>query len=311
MPGLPRTIEPMLAKLGGEPFDSEEHRFEVKWDGTRALAYVEESGWRAHNRRGRDLAPRWPELAALEPLPPGTLLDGELVVLVDGRPDFRGMLRREQARKEIDVRHRARELPAVLVVFDLLYQDGEPLLERPLTERLERLAELADGWSDPRLHLCDGVTGSGIVFFEEVAKRGLEGVVAKRLSSTYQPGRRSDAWTKIKQRHEAHCAILGWERDPSGGLKSLIVALAEDGELRCVGKVGSGLTEADRERLEELLVRCACDEPLVEPASRGANDRWVEPGLFCTVSYLERTHDGNLRAPVFRELFLDERWQQP
>lgn len=295
---LPEHIEPMLARIG-EPFDSPAHLFEPKWDGVRAIAYVDERGLRMHGRRRRDLAARYPELALLADLPRGTVLDGELVVLgADGRPDFRAMLTRENASRARVAQAMARH-PVVYVVFDLLYERGEPLLARPLAERRERLAALVVAAGTPRIVLSEGVVGQGRTLFEVARQQALEGIVAKRLDSPYLPGQRTDAWQKIKPVQTVHCLVLGYEADAKGEFKSLIVATDVDGELRCVGKVGSGIGEDERKKLRALLSARRAARPLIDPGMPG---EWVEPGIYCLVSYLERTANGNLRAPVYRGL---------
>lgn len=300
MPGsLPEFVEPMLCG-SGKPFDSDDHLFEVKWDGTRALSFTERSSWRLFNRRKRDCVVRYPELAFLADLEPGLVLDGEIVVMKDGKPSFRGMISREQARDERRAAELARALPAVYVPFDVLYRGGKSLMDEPLTERRRHLEELTRGFSHERLQCSEGVVGTGKSFFELVRAQELEGVVAKRLTSPYHPGKRTDAWLKIKEAVIAHCLILGYQLDDAGrDLRSLIVAMDDDGKLCCVGKVGSGLTEALRAELLELMRQRPADAPLVECDVEG---EWVEPGLYCKVAYLERTESGNLRAPVFREL---------
>jgi len=297
---LPEHIEPMLAK-SGEPFDSHEHLFELKWDGVRAVAYVESGELRMHGRRRRDLATRYPELSFLAELPSGTVLDGELVVLhEDGRPDFRAMLSRENASAaRVDAARRRH--PVVYVVFDLLYERGASLLDLPLAERRRRLAALVDAVGDARLMLSDGVVGQGLALFAAARERELEGIVAKRLDARYQPGERSGAWSKCKPTKTIHCLVLGYEPDAErrDDFKSLIVATDVDGELRCVGRVGSGIGEAARRQLRALLSKHAADRPLIDAGIDGA---WVRPGIYCLVTYLERTASGNLRAPVFKGL---------
>lgn len=303
MNDLPAFVPPMLAKLGQRPFDSEEHVFEPKWDGFRALVLVEKGGWRARSRADRDLAPRFPELGAAAALPPGTALDGELVVVREGRPDFESMLRREQARKPRQVAAFEASLPASFAVFDLLYQDGEALLDLPLVERQSRLAALLEEVDDPRLVRSEGVLGKGVEFFERALELGFEGVVAKRLDSPYLPGRRTDLWTKVKATQRLLCVILGWVPDETGDLRSLVVGTDREGELRCVGRVGSGISEAERRRLRELLGTLSRPEAVVDCG--GLAGEWVEPKLFCVVSFLEFTGNGTLRAPVFVELVDD------
>ncbi len=300
-PRLPDFVEPMLARIG-PAFDSDEHVFELKWDGIRCLAFLEDQGHRLMSRRARDMSARYPEFVFPRQLPPGTLLDGELVILRDGKPDFPAILSREHARGERRVLGLSRSSPATFVVFDVLYREGRPLMDLELAarrEHLRRLLELAD---DPRLVLSEGVVGAGLRFYEEVLRLGFEGMLAKELASRYLPGRRTDAWTKTKPVQRLHCAIVGWVEE-ARRLKSLIIAAPEeDGTLRCVGRVGSGLSEALTAELERLLPARERRTPVIDCGMPG---RWVEPGLYCAVSYLERTSTGNLRAPVFLELIRD------
>lgn len=303
---LPEFVEPMLARLEKRPFDSDEHLFEIKWDGIRALTFIDDGAHRMLSRRRNDMTERYPDLAFLAELEPGTVLDGELVVLENERPDFRAVMRREQARGAIKIEHLAATLPASYVVFDILFHGYEPLVQRPLHARREVLRELVERTAHPRLVRSDGVVGSGVATFEQMTALGLEGMVAKRLDAPYLPGARTDAWIKVKTTQQAHCVILGYVLDEGGGLKSLLIGTNEldpdtggEGELTCVGKVGSGLSNAEREGLLERLRQSPRSEPLVPTGEVG---HWVEPELFCTVSFLERTPDGNLRAPVFEGL---------
>ena len=301
-PALPSFVEPMLAAIG-KPFDSERHLFEIKWDGTRALAFVESGDYRLLNRRKRNSKPRYPELAFLAGLEAGLLLDGEIVMLKDGKPDFESMLRREQASGTVKINALMRSTPAIYVAFDVLYRQGESLMDQPLSERRKHLEEVTVSCDDPRLVLSDGVVGDGMQFFEAIKERELEGMVAKELDSRYLPAKRTDSWLKIKQRQQIHCLILGVQYDESGReVRSLIIATDFDGELRCVGKVGSGLNERVRAEIDRYVEESSRDEPLIECELDG---EWVEPGLYCTVNFLERSSSGNLRAPVFVGLVKD------
>lgn len=302
MTRLPDEIAPMLARIG-KPFDAPDWLFEIKWDGIRAVAFVEPDRLRLQSRHRAGLEARYPELEALRRLPPGTVLDGELVVLGGaGTPDFPAVLRRENVRSPARVEQLRRAHPVVFVAFDLLYLGFEPLLERPLAERRERLQELLAGQTGPHLAPSDGVVGDGQRLFAAVRERGLEGMVAKKLDSRYRPGERTDAWRKIKQVQVVHCAILGYEPDGERDFKSLILACDFDGRLQCVGKVGSGFTVAQKARVFELLQRRRCARPWLDAGMPGT---WVEPGLYCSVSFLERTASGSLRAPVFLDCFAD------
>jgi ATP-dependent DNA ligase len=195
---------------------------------------------------------RYPEFACLQHLPRGTVLDGETVVLRDGKPDFHLLQSREQTRSPMKIRHRAASLPAIYVVFDLLFDSYQDIMGQPLTVRREKLQRLIGQARNPRLVLSNGVVGQGKAFFQEVCQQGLEGIVAKRLASRYLPGKRSDAWVKIKRRAETLCAIIGFI--PSGAnFRSLILATEGDQGLRCVGKVGTGFDTKLRQRLNRWL----------------------------------------------------------
>ena len=297
---LPDFVPPMLAR-SGKPFDSAEHFFEVKWDGIRALAFAEGGSYRLLSRNQNDLLPRYPELGFLAGLPDGTLLDGELVVLRDGRPSFHAVLTREQARGALRIQGLARERPVTYVVFDVLYAGGAAVTDRTLMERREILGELVAAADEPALVFSDGIAGDGLTFFDQVREMKFEGMLAKRMTSPYRPGQRTDDWTKVKEKQILHCLILGYLAEGKD-LRSLIIATEDDGELRSVGRVGSGRTDALRARLYELCRERERDAPLVECPDNG---NWIEPGLYCKVSFLERTETGNLRAPVFLELIVE------
>ena len=299
VPPLPDFVEPMLARIGG-PFDSPEHLFEVKWDGIRSLAFCEGGRYRLRSRTRRAQEERYPELAFLADLPAGTLLDGELVVLRDGRPSFQAVMKRERTRRGPALAALAAELPVSYVTFDLLYDGGEAVMDEPLRHRRERLEALVRGADQTRLVLSEGVVGAGLAFFEGIKERAVEGMVAKHLESPYLPGRRTEAWTKIKETQVALCLIVGLVLE-LGEVRSLVVA-ADLGEgLVSVGRVGSGLNTRSR---AELLARAVPRETPLVPCEGDA--MWIEPGLYCKVGYLERTEGGNLRAPVFQELLVDD-----
>jgi DNA ligase D-like protein (predicted ligase) len=302
----------MLARLGSA-FDSDEHWFEIKWDGMRSLVFAEGSRCRLQNRRGEETLALYPELEFLSELPQGTVLDGEVVALVDGRPDFHLLMSRAQGAAPQGARARSARArsgrgkgPGVhYIAFDLLYEGYASLMERPLRERRERLSALLGGFARERLVLSDGVEGAGRAFFEAACGRELEGIVAKRLSGPYLPGQRNGDWVKIKRAERLPCAIIGYLADRDGTVRSLVLASAVEGDLRCVGRAGSGLTARMRVELTARLEDLRRSEPIVDcgPAGELPGDAiWVEPELYCLVSYLEKTHNGSLRAPVFLEL---------
>lgn len=299
-PRLPPSIAPMLAQLG-QPFDSDQHYFDIKWDGYRGICLVEAGAHRLLSRRRWNMTSVFPELDHLAQLPAGTVLDGEVIALRDGKPSFQELQRRGQARSPLRIQELVAEVPTQFVVFDLLYERFEPLLERPLVERQERLAELVRQASSP-LHLSPGVVGSGLAFFEEARKQGLEGIIAKRLQSSYLPGKRTSAWIKIKAYQTYYCVIIGYLPEGADDFKSLLVATNEGDELVYAGRVGTGFSAATRERLNRELRAHPRAAPLVSCPEKG---RWVAAGLYCTVRCMEKTDRRQLRAPAFQELIID------
>jgi bifunctional non-homologous end joining protein LigD len=302
----------MLAVLG-EPFDSEDHYYEIKWDGIRALALVDGDGLRLLSRNEQPLAPRYPELADLAALPAGSALDGEIVALRDGRPDFNTVLRRGgmgRGRRwgppSSPVLDEAAKAPVTYVAFDILYRNHRSLMPLPLEERRKHLEELLAPAISPRLVLSQGVRGAGISLYREVCDKGLEGVVAKRLASAYAPGRRNGAWVKVKRRLRAVCLIIGFVEKEGRDFQCLLVATnqvpgadPEPGPLRYVGRVGGGFSDAVRRRVNELIRQRIVTSPIVPCPESGL---WIEAGLFCAVSFAELTEAGLLRAPVFEGL---------
>lgn len=296
---LPDFIKPMLARPG-EPFDSDDHLFEIKWDGIRACAYIENDGYRLMSRRQFNVTERYPEFDFLRKLPAGTILDGEIVVLdKEGKPKFRAVLTREQARSPQRYKALAKATPANFVVFDQMYAGYEPIMSLPLTQRRDQLAETTSELESDRFAISDGITGPGKAFFKQIVDRGLEGVVAKRLDARYQPGKRTDAWIKMRKSSMMLCAVIGYMPKEKDDFESLIIATSEEGELCCVGRVGTGFDTQLRDQLNEWLRDNECDKPLVRCDEKG---RWVEPGLYCQIRYLERTDEGVLREPVFEQL---------
>jgi DNA ligase D-like protein (predicted ligase) len=300
---LPETIEPMLARIG-RPFDDPRFLFEVKWDGTRAMSFIERGRpLRMLNRRRRDIAWRYPELSFLANLPSGTVLDGEVVCLdATGNPSFEALQSREQVHSERRAAHSVAACPATYVVFDLLYDKGRSIMHLPCSERRERLRALVAGARNVRLVMSEGVEAGGVRYFEQAVAQGLEGVVAKRLDSPYEPGRRSGAWLKIKRHETVACVVIGFVPEGTDDFGSLIIAAQsaeEDGELRWVGRVGSGFDARLRARINKYLYSHLAERPVIACREKGL---WVEPGLYCTVKCMERTSDGHLRAPVFGEV---------
>ena len=329
---MPRSLEPMLATNEKRIPPGPGWGYELKWDGVRALAFVEDGAVRIAARRGADATARYPELAAIGPALDGhdAILDGEVVAFDDaGNPDFGRLQRRMGLADRMRIQARLADTPVTYVAFDLLWLDGASLCEEPYERRRELLAELEfDGpnWRAPGHHL-----GDAAAFYAAVRERGLEGVVAKRLDSPYRPGRRSASWVKVQNRRRQELVIGGWM--PGEGVRarqvgSLLVgywdATPEEAErigkpqqLVYAGGVGTGFTEETLELLSAALAAHAREtspfelgwDPQVKYAARARERgglRWVEPELVCEVEFLRWTHEDTLRAASFKGLREDK-----
>lgn len=307
---LPAAVAPMLATAGPVPAGPG-WAFEFKWDGVRAVAAVAGDRIRLQSRNDKPLAARYPELGALRELVDHpVVLDGEIVALdAQGRPDF-GLL---QSRMHVrtpgtQLRHDA---PALFYVFDLLHLDGADLTRRPYAERRDLLEGLAlDSASvkvPPRFVDVDGA-----VMQATAARHGLEGVVAKRVESAYEPGRRSPSWIKTPLRHTIEVVVGGWtpgqgRRD--GTLGALLLGVPGADGLSYIGNVGTGFTDATlralHTRLRGLERGTSPFDPAV-PRAFARQARWVAPELVGDVEYRSISRDGRLRHPSWRGLRADK-----
>ena len=281
--------------------------FEFKWDGVRALIDVSEHGVRLHSRRGNDVTAGYPEVAAQAAGVGDALLDGEIVAFEDGRPSFERLQTRMHLRGP-DVARAVQGCPVTFVLFDVLRRFGVDLTARSYVDRratLDRFAAEHPGWTlSPSFD--DGRAT------ETVARaHGLEGVVAKRMSSQYRPGVRSDDWRKLRFVLSGDFVVIGWEAalDSPATLSSLILGVADPGGLRYAGRVGSGLSGRSSAQLkQELVPRTMSAVPGVPPpATRARHVHWVEPDVVVEVAFAARTGDGRLRHPVFRGVRADKR----
>ena len=276
--------------------------FEPKWDGYRAIVAVAGGETTFTSRRGNDLTQRFAECArkvAASLRSANAVLDGEIVALDDGgRSRFSGL---QEGSGTLAV-----------VVFDLLEVDGEPVVHLPLDERRRRLEELVI--PEAGSVLVSPQFDDGAALLAAARAQGLEGVVAKRLDSTYQPGRRVAEWRKKKLRDGQELVIVGYTAGQgrrTGGFGALIVAVHEAGGLRWAGNVGTGFSDAEIDRLLKLLKPLRRkDSPLAEtpkmPRVKPRDVFWVEPKLVAQVEFAEWTHEGRLRAPVYMGLREDK-----
>lgn len=300
------VLRPMKAVTGTLPADETGWAFEIKWDGVRVLSAIEGDKVRLRSSNGNDITGRYPELQALADALHGhtVVLDGEVVAFDEnGRPSFGLLQHRMHVASAAEVRKRADTVPITYVVFDLLQLDGHDVTPLPYRDRRRLLAELLpdDGcWTVPEHRERDGTA-----LLDAVRERGLEGIVAKKIDSPYMPGKRSPAWVKVKVRLQQEFVVGGWqpgERGREGQIGSLLIGVYDDDQLRYCGKVGTGFTMRELDRLAGLLEPIEIDEPPFTPAPPRLIARvahWVRPELVAEVEFGEWTSEGILRHPSY------------
>jgi bifunctional non-homologous end joining protein LigD len=318
---LPDFIEPMKATAADKPFDDPDWLFELKLDGYRVEAVVEDGRVRLWTRNRQDAARYFPDLAAAPPAwirAQTAIVDGEVVALdEEGLPQF-GLLqdragmgrfgpRAEGSRRSAKAGKGEGDgdgfvAPVVYYVFDLLYHDGRLLLDVPLEHRKRLLRSLLR--EHPSVRFGAHVEADGTDFHGAVDERGLEGIIAKLRTSRYEPGRRSRSWLKIKIRREQEVVVVGYEpgKGARADLGSLILGVYEGDELRYVGEVGSGLDGRTIKQLKAELDAHLVDQPPVANPPRIRGARWSEPRLVVRVEFSEWTDDGLVRQAAYKGL---------
>lgn len=315
---MPAQVLPMLAKLADLPRDDTRFAFEIKWDGVRAMMYVEHGRARIESRNRIDVTRQYPELQRLaESLGlHRAVLDGEIVALDDaGRPSFSRLQTRMHLADPAAVRRRMKDTPVTYILFDMPYFDGESLLHLSYAERRRRLEALhLDGphWQTPGYHV-----GDGEAMLAASRAHGLEGVVAKRLDSPYEPGKRSGAWLKIKNQQRQEFIIGGYARGERHAIGALLLGyydLSPEAAARAdraprliyAGAVGTGFTEATLDQLLALLAPLTRKTNPFTSKPPKADVTFVAPEVVCEVAFSDWTLEGVLRHPVYKGLRADK-----
>lgn len=311
---LPTSLKPMLATAGSLPVDGGAWAYEIKWDGIRAILFVEGGRVRAVSRNDLDVTASFPELADIGEFLGMTtcILDGEVVALgEDGRPNFARLQRRMHVANPREARRRAGLDPANFVAFDLLYLEGHALLDADYDDRRARLESLGlSGRTFTTTESFRDVSGEDIL--AATVANGLEGIVAKRRDSTYRPGRRSSEWVKVKSFRTQEVVIGGWSDgrgEREGELGALLLGLPDKDGLRYVGKVGTGFSARDRKALlHDLRPLTRATSPFASPLSNteSAGAHYVSPALVGEVEFSEWTTAKRLRQPSWRGLRPDK-----
>jgi len=309
---IPTGIKPMLATLVDAPFDDDQWQYEVKWDGYRALAFVNKGNVELLSRNNKSFNDKfYPIYDLLREWKINAVLDGEILVLNEKGISQFGAL--QNWRSEADG-----EL--VFYVFDLLWYDGKNLMDLPLYQRQAILNEVLPA-DDDRVRLGKVFKASGIDFFAAAEKMGLEGIIAKKIESTYASDRRSKEWLKIKVSKRQEVVIAGFTKneDTSKAFSSLLLGVYENKNLQYVGKVGTGFSDKlQKTMMAQFMPLIIKESPFDElpdvnkpsrfrPNPPKAKATWLKPELVCEVAFTEVTDDGVFRHPSFQGMREDKK----
>jgi len=302
---MPEHVVPMLARAGELPGEDGGWAYEIKWDGVRAIVYSRPGELRVESRNLNDITASYPELARMNRAlsSHSAVLDGEIVAFdADGRPSFEVLQRRMHVASRAQAQRLMKGTPVTLIVFDLLWLDGHSLMQLRYSDRRELLSELrltGEHWQTPEY-----VAGEGRALLQASAAQGLEGIVAKRLDSIYQPGVRARSWVKIKRVGRQEFVVGGWlpgRGKRRGSVGALLLGVHEpDGALRYVGRVGTGFDERELQHLSKLLARLERSSSPFAAGERPPREAlFSEPELVAEVKFAQWTERGSLRAPVY------------
>lgn len=300
-----KSIKPMLIGKESAPFDDPNYLYELKWDGERCLAYVDpKNGTELRNKRNVRMLPKVPELEPIyKQVKKRCILDGELLVLKDGKPDFSEIQRRSLMSDRFRIDLLSKSLPATFVAFDILYHDNNATLMLPL---IERKTLLEKAFTDsPRLAVSRYVEGRGCALFDLAQKQELEGVVGKQKDSIYIQDKRTQSWVKMKVMMDDDFVICGYIHK-TGNMTSIVLGQYRNSSLIYKGHVTLGVSGQAFEFISKYP-RIQSAPFSAYPSGHGNEHAvWLEPGLVCTVKFMHRTKSGGMRQPVFKGLRKDK-----
>ncbi|TCK85526.1 DNA ligase D [Albibacterium bauzanense] len=306
-----KNIKPMLATLVDHPFDDSDWQYEVKWDGYRALAFMNKGKVELLSRNNKSFNDKfYPIYQLLSGLKLNAVIDGEILILNEKGVSNFSTLQNWRSEADGDL---------VFYVFDILWYEGKDLTGLPLIERQAVLNEILP-IEDDRMRISRVFDASGIDFFAAAERMGLEGIIAKRKSSIYMQGNRSKDWLKIKISHRQEVLIAGFtkNKDTSKLFSSLILAVWEKDVLTYVGKVGTGFSDSDqKEMMKQFKPLIISKSPFklvpdvnkpsrFRPQQMNAQATWMKPELVCEIAYTEVTQDGVFRHPSFKGMRIDK-----
>jgi bifunctional non-homologous end joining protein LigD/DNA ligase-1 len=294
-----KNISPMLL-YQVEPFDDKDYIFELKLDGIRCIAYIDTKSVVLQNKRFKDVSDIYPELKEMNKcVKHKVILDGELVVLTDGKPDFYALQTRSLMTDKFRIELAAKRNPVQFVAYDIIYNNGKDLTNLPLMKRKEILsANINEG---NNLSISRYIEENGKAFFELAKKENLEGIVAKKKDGLYHIGKRTRDWVKIKVMQDEDLIVLGYKPDDKGSVKDLILGYEENGKLKSKGSVYLGVSKEERDYIKNFAKK---------NKGKAIDGKykyviWIKPELIGTVQYMQETEGGRMRQPVWKGLKMD------
>lgn len=294
-----KNIAPMLLREESQAFDDEDYIFELKLDGIRCVAYLERGKTVLRNKRNKDVTETYPELADMwKNIKKKCILDGELIFVKDGKPDFYGLQKRSLMTDPFRIRLAAGRAPVQFVAYDILYVGGKRITDKPLTERKRLLSDTVSEGN--RLSISRFIEGKGKSLFQLTEKQGLEGIVAKKKDGKYHIGKRTRDWIKIKVMQDEDLYVCGYQPDKDGNVKDLVLGYYdEEGILKNRGKVYLGVSREDRAIVKDFARNNRVDKPWF---AKYGGIVWIKPELIGTARFMQETENGTMRQPVFKGL---------
>lgn len=296
-----KAIKPMLIGEEGEAFDSNDYLYELKLDGERCIAYLEPNSTDLRNKRNVKMLPKVPELSQIhKQIRCRCILDGELAIIHNGKPDFYLIQRRSMMTDPLKIQVDSQLHPACFTAFDILYYEDHPVTELPLTER-KMLLQKVISTESAQFAVSRHIERNGVAFYQLAEQQELEGIVAKRKDSKYYFDKRTKDWIKCKYLKDSDYVICGYV-PKSGSMASVVLGQYRGNKLQYKGHVSMGVSG---EAYQKILSVPHTENPFPEE-KESANTVWVEPKLVCTVKYMMKTESGSLRQPVFKGLREDK-----
>lgn len=300
---LDKGIKPMLIGAEGDAFDSHDYLYELKLDGERCISYLDSDGTDLRNKRNIKMLPKVPELSEIHrQIQCRCILDGELAVIHDGKPDFFLIQKRSMMSNPMKIELESQRHPACFTAFDILYYDDHLVTDLPLTER-KKLLESVIKEESARFARSRYIEGQGIAFYQLAEAQDLEGIVAKRKDSKYYFDKRTKDWIKCKNLKDSDYVVCGYI-PKENCMTSIVLGQYRDGQLIYKGHVTLGVGGESFRRIWELG---RLHLPPMTVPEGNENAVWVQPELVCTVKYMMKTGSGGLRHPVFKGLRDDKR----